>query len=97
MEETAGLAALEQMVQGHPVIASAVGGLKEIVDGAGLTFPPNEPLALAGAMKRVMDEPALGACLGASARERALRSFSFGGMIDAHACVYRAVYQAANR
>ena len=97
MEETAGLAALEQMVQGHPVIASAVGGLKEIVDGAGLTFPPNEPLALAGAMKRIMDEPALGACLGASARERALRSFSFGGMIDAHACVYRAVYQAANR
>lgn len=97
MEETAGLAALEQMVRGRPVIASAIGGLWEIVNGAGLTFPPNDGVALAGAMKRILDEPRLGDSLGGSARQRVLRSFSFGSMIDAHACVYRGVYEAANR
>jgi glycosyltransferase involved in cell wall biosynthesis len=97
MEETAGLAALEQMVCGRPVIASAVGGLGEIVNGTGLTFPPNNPVALSDAMKRILEEPGLAASLGASARERVLRSFSFGGMIDAHACLYRAVQEATNR
>jgi glycosyltransferase involved in cell wall biosynthesis len=89
MEETAGLAALEQMACGRPVIASAIGGLGEIVSGAGLTFPPNDPEALAGAMKRILDDPMLAASLGVAARQRVLRSFSLGGMIDAHARVYR--------
>jgi len=97
MKETAGLAALEQMVRGRPVVASGVGGLGEIVNGAGLTFPPNDPVALAGAMKRIMDEHDLAESLGTSARQRVLRSFSFGGMIDAHACVYRAVYEPGDR
>ena len=97
MEETAGLAALEQMIRGRPVIASAIGGLGEIVGGVGLTFPPNDPIELARAIKRILDEPGLAFSLGVSARERALRSFSFGGMIDAHACVYRALYAASRR
>ena len=94
MEETFGLAALEQMARGRLVIASAIGGLPEIVKGAGLTFPPNDPAALAGAMRKILLEPGLGTSLGASARQRALLSFSFGGMIDAHARVYREVYAA---
>jgi glycosyltransferase involved in cell wall biosynthesis len=89
MEETAGLAAMEQMVRGHPVIASAIGGLGEVVNGAGLIFPPNDSVALAGAMKRILDEPTLGEFLGASSRQRMLGSFSFSAMIDAHARVYR--------
>jgi glycosyltransferase involved in cell wall biosynthesis len=97
MEETAGLAALEQMVRGRLVIASGVGGLGEIVNDAGLTFPPNDPVALAGVMNRILDEPGLQESLGAAARQRVLRSFSFGGMIDAHACIYRAVYAPASR
>jgi glycosyltransferase involved in cell wall biosynthesis len=89
MEETAGLAALEQMVRGRPVIASAIGGLGETVNGVGLTFSPNDSVALARAMKRILDEPALAASLGSSSRQRVLHSFSFGGMIDAHARLYR--------
>jgi glycosyltransferase involved in cell wall biosynthesis len=89
MEETAGLAALEQMVRGRPVIASAIGGLVEIVNGAGLTFSPSDSVALAGAMKRILDEPTLRASLGASSRQRIIQSFSFESMINAHARLYR--------
>jgi glycosyltransferase involved in cell wall biosynthesis len=91
MEETAGLAALEQMVRRRSVIASAIGGLGEIVDGAGLTFTPGDTSALAGAMRRILDDPGLASSLGLAARQRVLRSFSFGGMIDSHASLYRAV------
>lgn len=89
MEETAGLAALEQMARGRPVIASAVGGLQEIVKGVGLTFPPGDASALANAMKRILDEPGLASLLGGLARHRVLQSFSFKSMIDAHARLFR--------
>jgi len=94
MEETAGLAALEQMVRGRPVIASAIGGLGEIVNGTGLIYPPGDPRALADAMKRIIDEPYLGESLGAAGRQRILLSFSYEGMIDAHARLYREVRAA---
>lgn len=88
MEETAGLAAMEQMVRGRPVIASAIGGLRELVCDAGLLFSPGDPHALAQAMKRILDEPGLTTSVGAAGRRRILQSFSYGAMIDAHAGLY---------
>src|SRR5260370_262891 len=95
MEETAGLAAMEQMVRGRPVIASAIGGLGELVRDVGLLFSPGDPQALAHAMKRILDEADLGPSLGAAGRQRILRSFSYGGMIDPHARLYREICAAA--
>jgi len=95
MEETAGLAAMEQMVRGRPVIASGIGGLGEIVRDSGLTFSPGDPGALADAMRRILEEPDLLASLGASGRQRILLSYSYRGMIDAHARLYREVSAAA--
>lgn len=95
MEETAGLAAMEQMVRGRAVIASSVGGLGELVGGSGLTFSPGDPRALADAMRRILDEPDLGPSLGGIERERILLSFSHRGMMDAHARLYREVYAEA--
>lgn len=92
MEETAGLAALEQMARGRLVIASAVGGLREIVEGAGLTFPPGDSSALAKAMKKVLDEPGLASSLAVPVRQRVLQSFSLGAMMDAHVRIYRELY-----
>jgi len=46
-------------------------------------------------MRRILEEPDLLASLGASGRQRILLSFSYRGMIDAHARLYREVSAAA--
>ncbi len=53
-EETAGLAAIEQMMRGRLVIASDIGGLGEVVGDAALKFPPGDATALADQMKKVI-------------------------------------------
>lgn len=93
MEETAGLAAIEQMMRGRLVIASAVGGLQEVVGDAGLTFPPGDAAALAACMKKVLHQPALVNTLGAQARDRAKALFLLERMIQDHATLYRETVQ----
>jgi len=82
MEETAGLAALEQMMRGRLVIASDVGGLGEIVDGVGLKFSPGDVGGLVQCLRRVLDEPSLVAELGRAARQRALQMFGQQRMVE---------------
>ncbi len=65
--EPLGLAAVEALACGKPVVASSVGGLREIVfEGSnGLLVPPADPPALAAALDRLRDG-ALRARLGAA-------------------------------
>ncbi len=65
--EGLGLLAIEALACGKPVVAVAVGGLREVIrDGEnGLLIPPADPSALAGAMARLLD-PELRARLGAA-------------------------------
>lgn len=60
--EPQGLAILEAMAVGVPVVASAVGGIPEVVaDGVnGLLVAPDDPAALADAIERLLSDPALG-------------------------------------
>jgi len=95
MEETAGLAALEQMAHGRTLMVSDVGGLSEAVEGAGITFPPGDSSALAEAMRRIMNESGLASSLAVLARRRVVQSFSPSAMIDAHAGVYRELYRGS--
>jgi glycosyltransferase involved in cell wall biosynthesis len=71
--EPFGLVALEALACGVPVVASAVGGLKEIVlDGqCGLLVPPGDAAALARALCVLLADEPLRARLSASARLRA--------------------------
>ena len=87
-EETAGLAAIEQMMRGRPVIATNVGGLAELVDGTGLKFRLGDVEGLASCMKRVLDEPSLVRTLGEQARKRAREGFTETRMLAEHLALY---------
>jgi glycogen synthase len=94
-EETAGLAAIEQMMRGRLVIASNIGGLGEVVGNAGLRFTPGDAAALAECMRRVLHHPALVDEMGRTARVRALSLFARPRMIDEHLHAYREVLDNA--
>jgi glycosyltransferase involved in cell wall biosynthesis len=70
--EPFGMVALEAMAAARPVVASRVGGLSDlVVDGeTGLVVPPNDPVALAHALERLIARPDLREHLGAAARRR---------------------------
>ena len=96
-EETAGLAAIEQMMRGRLVIASDIGGLAEVVGDTGLRFAPGNSVALAECMRRALREPALVEAMGREARLRALSLFARPRMIHEHRRVYRETLDNAAR
>jgi glycosyltransferase involved in cell wall biosynthesis len=87
-EEAAGFSAIEQMVDGRLVIASAIGGLAEVVGDAGLLFPAGDAAALASLMREVLLNPSLVEIVGARGRTRALKIFEIERMIRDHAALY---------
>jgi glycogen synthase len=95
-EETAGLAAIEQMMRGRLVIASRIGGLAEVVDDAGLTVPANNAPALAECMRRVLLDASIVDSVGRKARARAGLLFPRARMIEEHARVYRSLLAKRN-
>ena len=68
---------IEAMAQGLPIIASAVGGIPDVIgEDAGILIPPGNPSALAEAMLRLAKDPDLRKTMGAAARARYQRLFS---------------------
>jgi type III pantothenate kinase len=78
------------MAWGRPVVASAVGGLLDAVeDGVtGLRVPPRDVPALRAALERLLGDQELRAQLGAAAREKAQREFSFDAATTGLLAVY---------
>ena len=87
-EETAGLAAIEQMMRGRLVIVSDIGGLGEVVDAAGLKFPPGDAGRLAGQMNQALRDAKKVSELGKMAQERAQSLFLADRMVAEHLAVY---------
>jgi len=77
--EPLGIVNLEAMACAAAVVASAVGGIPEVVaDGqTGLLVPPGDEAALAAAINALIRDPARAAALGARGRSRAVAEFSW--------------------
>lgn len=83
-------AVLEAMAAGLPVVASAVGGIPEVIDDerTGLLCPPSDPRALADRLCRLMDDAEFSDRLGDSARREMRARYSFDRMVSAFDSLY---------
>lgn len=68
---------MEAMAAGLPVVASAVGGIPELVDApaTGRLVPPGDETALADALLELLERPSVAAALGGAGRRRAEERF----------------------
>jgi rhamnosyl/mannosyltransferase len=95
--EAFGLVQLEAMACGTPVVNTALASGVPFVSPhgvTGLTVPPADAAALAGAINRLLDDPALRDRLGAAARVRATEELGFDAMIRRTLEVYHLAVDA---
>ena len=82
--ELLGLAVLEAMTSGTPVIASRTGGLPEVIrDGeTGFLVPPGDVVALRERLEQVLGDQSLARRLGANARQDVLERFTWSKVAE---------------
>ena len=68
---------LNYMAAGRPIVSFAGSASALVADKTGLVVPDGDLEGFAAAIRRLLDEPALGAKLGAAARRNAERSYSW--------------------
>ncbi|MEB3220688.1 MAG: glycosyltransferase family 4 protein [Candidatus Sericytochromatia bacterium] len=85
-----GMAAVEAMGFGLPVIATRISALQELVEDevTGLLVPPDDPAQLAAAMARLLEDATLRARLGAAGRNAFLTQHEIGACQAALRGVY---------
>ena len=67
-DEGFGIPVLEAMTLGVPVVAADRGALPEVLGDAGRLVDPDSPAAIAAAIERLVDDPALAASCVAKGR-----------------------------
>jgi phosphatidylinositol alpha-mannosyltransferase len=89
-QESFGLVLAEAMAAGVPVVATKIPGYREVArDGVdALLVPPGDSGALAGAIRRVLAEPATAAGLTGAGRARA-ETFRWSAIVDRLEDAYR--------
>jgi len=93
LSEGLGVAALEAMAMAKPVVASATGGLRELVldSETGLLVPPGDADALAEGLLVLLRDPARAQRMGQAGRQRALAHYDRGLIVDRVLALYREV------
>lgn len=88
--ESFGLAILEAMASGTPVVATETAGARQLLDdgNAGSLVPIGEPLEIADAVTRTFEDHKAAGELSVCALERARREFSLDSMVSGTEAVY---------
>ena len=96
LPEPFGLVVIEGMAAGRPVVASAAGGILDIVtnDRVGVLTPMGDEVALAKALRRLADDPELGRRLGDSGRAHVAAHFSGEQFIGEVEGIYRKMFSS---
>jgi len=98
VHEGQGIAILEAMAAGLPVVATAVDGIPDMVkhERTGLAVPAHDAAALAAGVLRLRAEPELGQRLVAAARKLVDERFSIGAAGRAYDALYEELLVRAN-
>ncbi len=89
--ETLGIVQLEAMACGLPLVCTELGTGTSYVNQNGQTgwvVPPDDADALAAALRKLLENPAQRAAMGAAGRERVLRHFSVQAMLEQTLALY---------
>jgi len=89
--EGLGVVLIEALQNARPVVASAVGGIVDVIQHGktGLLVPEKNPQALADAVLRLLDDPALAQRLGQQGRAEAERQFDWERITSETERLYR--------
>jgi glycosyltransferase involved in cell wall biosynthesis len=90
------LAVMEYMEAEKPVVATAVGGVPDIIEHGveGLLVPRRDPAALADALAELLSDPERAKEMGRRGRERRRREFDLDVMVERFASLYEELYGA---
>lgn len=90
--ESFGYVAVEAMMLGKPIVATNVGGLREVLGpDAAILVPPGNPGAIADALGEYMQNPSLAENLARHGHERYLELFTLDRMIGSLAVRYQSL------
>lgn len=78
---------------GKPIVATSVGGFGDVIQNGvhGFLVPPGDPSALAAAMERILEDPALASEMGGQNRRLAGETLSWDTIAERTAKIYAAV------
>lgn len=81
---------LEAMSSGLPVVATAVAGLREVIDSgvSGYLVPSDDARSMANVVVQLLETPAVAARVGEAARRRAIDCFGITSCVDDHVRAY---------
>ncbi len=89
---------LEAMCVGLPVVATAVGGVPELVEDGitGLLVPPRDPTRMSAAIQSLADHRERREAMGAAARARVSERFSIDRSVQAYEAIYAELANSAS-
>ena len=96
-EEAFGQVVVEGMASARPVVVTRSGAMPDLVGEAGIVVPKRDPVGIAAAVNRLLDDPDLAGRLGHLGRERAEHRFGMEAYVERMVGLYRQVLDAHKR